>query len=185
MTRLVILGRQGSGKGTQCVRLAEYYGVPHISTGDILRAAVAAGTELGRQAKAVMDAGDLVSDEIMLGIIEARLQEDDATKGFILDGFPRTAAQAEGLDELLQPDGVDLAVDLEVSDDIVIERMLSRGRDDDTREAIRRRLDLYDQQTAPLLDWFEARGKLLHVDGVGEVEDITGRLIAAIDTHLP
>ena len=158
MARLVILGRQGSGKGTQCSRLADYYGVPHISTGDILRAAVEAGTELGRQAKAVMDAGDLVSDDIMLGIIDARLREEDAAKGFILDGFPRTAAQAEGLAAMLEPDGVDLAVDLEVPDEVVIERMLSRGRADDTEEAIRRRLDLYNEQTSPLLDWFEAQG---------------------------
>ena len=185
MARLVILGRQGSGKGTQCSRLAEYYGVPHISTGDILRAAVEAGTELGRQAKAVMDAGDLVSDDIMLGIIDARLREEDAAKGFILDGFPRTAAQAEGLAAMLEPDGVDLAVDLEVPDEVVIERMLSRGRADDTEEAIRRRLDLYNEQTSPLLDWFEARGRLLHVDGVGDVEEIGSRLIAEIDAHLP
>jgi adenylate kinase len=185
MTRLVILGRQGSGKGTQCARLAEYYGIPHISTGDILRAAVEAGTELGRQAKAVMDAGELVSDDTMLGIIDGRLREDDAAKGFILDGFPRTATQAEGLAAMLAPDGVDLAVNLEVPDEVVIERMLSRGRADDTEEAIRRRLDLYDQQTSPLLDWFEARGKLLHVDGVGDVDDIGSRLIAEIDAHLP
>jgi adenylate kinase len=184
MTRLVILGRQGAGKGTQCVMLAEHYGIPHISTGDILRAAVAEGSDLGRRAKAIMDAGDLVSDEIMLGIIEERLARPDADRGFLLDGFPRTAAQADGLVAMLDPATIDLAVSLEVPDEIVIERMLARGRADDTAEAITRRLALYEEQTAPLVAWFSERDKLVRIDGVGDPEEISKRIFSTIDAHV-
>jgi adenylate kinase len=182
MARLLILGRQGSGKGTQCARLAAHYAVPHISTGDILRAAVAEGTELGREAKAIMDAGDLVPDRIMLDIIRERLARPDASAGFLLDGFPRTAAQASGLAEILGDQGLDLAINLEVPDDVVIERMLARGRADDTEEAIRTRLDLYEAETAPLLQRYGDEGILKTVDGVGTEDEVFERLVAVIDT---
>ena len=157
MTRLVILGKQGAGKGTQCALLVEHFGIPHISTGDMLRASVSEGTELGLKAKAIMDAGDLVSDDLILGIVEERLAQPDAEHGFLLDGFPRTDAQAQGLVEMLAPQGIDLAIDIEVPDDVVTQRMLARGRDDDTPEAIQRRLQLYQEETAPLLDFFSSR----------------------------
>jgi len=183
MARLLILGRQGSGKGTQCARLADHYGIPHISTGEILRAAVAEGTELGREAKAIMDAGDLVPDRIMLDIIRERLAQPDAAGGFLLDGFPRTAAQASGLAEILGDEGLDLAVNLEVPDDVVVERMLARGRADDTEEAIRTRLDLYEAETAPLLKRYRDDAILATVDGVGSEDEVFGRLVEVIDTH--
>lgn len=181
MTRLVILGKQGAGKGTQCALLVEHYGIPHVSTGDMLRAAVAAGTELGLKAKAVMDAGDLVSDELILGIVRERLAESDAAKGFLLDGFPRTEAQADGLFELLSPGTVDLAINLDVPDEVVTQRMLERGREDDTPEAIARRLELYEAETAPLLSYFEGRGRLVTVDGLGTEDEVQARIRAAID----
>ena len=125
--RLVMLGRQGAGKGTQCVRLSRHYVVPHISTGDILRAAVREGTEFGKKAKAIMDAGDLVPDDIMVGIVDERLDRDDTrSRGFILDGFPRTVAQASALIEITKPRGIDLIVNLEVSRDLVLSRLASR-----------------------------------------------------------
>lgn len=182
MTRLVILGKQGAGKGTQCALLVEHYGIPHVSTGDMLRAAVAAGTPLGLEAKAVMDAGDLVSDQLILGIVRERLGEDDAANGFLLDGFPRTEAQADGLFELLAPGTVDLAINLDVPDDVVTARMLDRGRGDDTPEAIARRLELYQAETAPLLQYFGDRGRLVTIDGLGTEDEVQARIRDAIDT---
>ncbi len=180
--RLVIFGRQGAGKGTQCAHLVEQYGVAHISTGDMLRAAATAGTELGLQAKEIMDAGGLVSDEIMIGIVIERLAQDDAsTAGFVLDGFPRTVAQAEALVEGLGDDGLDAAIELDVPLDEVRSRMMSRGRDDDTPEAIQKRLDLYDAQTQPVIDWFDANGSLVRVDGFGGEAEVWARLSAAVD----
>ena len=129
--------------------LVDHFGIPHISTGDMLRAAVAEGTELGLQAKAIMDAGDLVSDELILGIVKERLSQPDAQNGFLLDGFPRTDAQAQGLVEMLAPQSIDAAIDIEVPDDVVTQRMLARGRDDDTPEAIERRLHLYQGKQRP------------------------------------
>ena len=179
---LVILGRQGSGKGTQAAMLAERYGVIHISTGDMLRAAVAAGTELGLRAKAVMDAGNLVGDDIMIGIVDERLSADDiGAHGVLLDGFPRTTAQADALAEILGENGPDLAVNLDVPIAEVTERMLARGREDDTEEAISRRLELYEAETAPLLAWFEERGRLSVVDGLGTEDEVFARLSAVID----
>lgn len=179
--RLVIFGRQGAGKGTQCAKLVDHYGVAHISTGDMLRAAIAAGTEMGLKAKTVMDAGNLVSDEIILGIVRERLAEDDVrASGFVLDGFPRTTAQAEGLVQILGEDELHAVVDLDVPVDEVTVRMKARGRDDDTDEGIARRLELYEQETRPVLDWFSDRGLLVTVSGLGEEADITGRLISAI-----
>lgn len=212
--RLLVFGRQGAGKGTQASRIAEHFGIPHVSTGDMLRAAVKQGTELGRKAKAVMDAGQLVSDEIMLGLIEERLAQPDAEAGWLLDGFPRTAPQAEALLAMVGESGLDLAIDLEVPEDVVVERISSRRvcsecgaiystmsppatagvcdrcggkvvqRDDDTEESVRKRLAIYNEQTEPLLGLFKDRGLLEVVDGVGDPEEISSRLIGMIEKRL-
>ncbi len=183
--RLVIFGRQGAGKGTQCARLIERYGVAHISTGDMLRSAVADGTELGLKAKAIMDAGDLVGDDVMVGIVRERLaQADAAEKGFVLDGFPRTTAQAEALVMILGADSLHAAIDVDVPVDEVTQRMKARGRDDDTDEGIARRLELYEQETRPVLDWFEARDLLVTIDGFDAEDVVAERLAAAIDQRL-
>ncbi|MFA7488214.1 MAG: adenylate kinase [Lysobacteraceae bacterium] len=184
--RLVLLGAPGSGKGTQATRLKDALAVPHISTGDLLRAAVAAGTPLGVQAKAVMDRGELVSDDIVLGMLEERLTAGDTGNGFILDGYPRNLVQARALDELLarlqQP--VDIAVLLDVDVELLIERLAGRaqaeGRSDDTPETVRNRLRVYTEQTAPIIDFYESDNRLARIDGVGEVEDITGRVLAVV-----
>jgi adenylate kinase len=181
--RLLMFGRQGAGKGTQAALLAEHYGIPHVSTGDMLRAAAEGGTAFGRKAAEIMARGDLVPDDVMLGIIDDRLGEADAEAGVLLDGFPRTEDQAEGLDELLGDDGLTAVVNLEVPEEIAFERMLSRGRADDTPDAIRRRLELYEAQTAPLLAFYDRRDLVLRVDGVGDVEEIAERLVAAIDAR--
>jgi len=185
--RLVILGRQGSGKGTQCARLMESFGPIHVSTGDMLRAAVAAGTEFGRQAEAIMDAGELVSDEVMNGIVAERLSADDVVeRGVLLDGYPRTPAQAEALDEALESAGthLDLALNLEVSIEEATRRMLDRARADDTEEAILRRLALYETETAPLVAWFEKRSLLITVDGLGSEDEVFQRLRRAVEHTL-
>ena len=182
--RLVILGRQGSGKGTQAVRIAESYGCIHVSTGDMLRAAVTAGTDLGKKAEEVMNSGGLVGDDIMNGIVAERLGADDiVANGVLLDGFPRTSDQADSLEQICAAQGValDLAINLDVPVEVVTERMLARQREDDTPEAIERRLSLYEEQTAPLLDWFGARDLLTTVDGVGSEEEVFARLAGVID----
>jgi len=182
--RLVILGRQGSGKGTQCARLMESFGPIHVSTGDMLRAAVAAGTEFGRQAEAIMDAGELVPDEIMNGIVTERLSADDVVeRGVLLDGYPRTPAQAEALQEALDSAGthLDLALNLEVPIEEATRRMLDRARADDTEEAILRRLALYETETAPLVAWFEKRSLLITVDGLGSEDEVFQRLRRAVE----
>jgi len=182
--RLVILGRQGSGKGTQCARLMESFGPVHVSTGDMLRAAVATGTELGRQAEAIMEAGELVPDEIMNGIVAERLSADDVVeRGVLLDGYPRTPAQAEALQEALDSAGthLDLALNLEVPIEEATRRMLDRARADDTEEAILRRLALYETETAPLVAWFEKRSLLITVDGLGSEDEVFQRLRRAVE----
>ena len=182
--RLVILGRQGSGKGTQCMRLSESYGTIHISTGDILRAAVETQTELGKKAKVIMDAGDLVPDEIINGIVAERIEMKDVLEnGFILDGYPRTSAQAQALEGELLSKGLslDLAINLEVPVDEVTQRMLDRSRADDTEEAITRRLEIYENETAPLLKWFEKRNNLVVVDGLGTEDKVFSRLQNVVD----
>lgn len=184
-TRLVIFGRQGAGKGTQCARLVERYGVVHISTGDMLRAERAAGTELGRRAGEIMDEGGLVGDDIMIPIAKNRISEPDVVaSGFVLDGFPRTIAQAEGLFEALGTDGLHAVIDLDVPLDEVTARMKARGRTDDTEEAIAQRLALYEQETRPVLDWFAQRDLLVTVDGLGTEAEVTARLFTAIDELL-
>jgi len=180
--RLVIFGRQGAGKGTQCAFLTGHYGAVHISTGDMLREAVAAGTEFGAQAKPFMDAGQLLPDDVMVGVVRERLSEPDvAEHGFLLDGFPRTVPQAEALCAEVE---VDLAVNLDVDESVVRSRMLDRGRDDDTPEAIDKRLAAYAEQTVPTIAWFEATDRLVTVDGVGEPGEVSARLVAAIDARL-
>ena len=182
--RLVILGRQGSGKGTQCLRLSESYGTIHISTGDILRSAVATQTELGKKAKLIMDAGDLVPDEIINGIVAERIEMKAVLEsGVILDGYPRTSAQAQALEGELLSKGLslDMAINLEVPVDEVTQRMLDRSRADDTEEAIIRRLEIYENETAPLLKWFEERNNLVVVDGLGTEDKVFSRLQNVID----
>jgi adenylate kinase len=184
--RLVLLGAPGSGKGTQAGRLKAELGVPHISTGDMLRAAVAAGTPLGIKAKAVMDAGQLVSDDILLGMLEERLAQDDARNGFILDGYPRNLAQASALDEMLAKLGqpLDAVVKLEVPNEAIVERcelrFAAEGRADDNPDTVRRRLGVYADQTAPVADFYARRGKLQVVDGVGDLDQVTARVKRAL-----
>ncbi len=184
--RLVLLGAPGSGKGTQAATLKQKLGIPHVSTGDLLRAAVKAGTPLGLKAKVVMDAGQLVSDEIVLGMLEERVSQPDAKGGFILDGYPRNLAQCAALEALLdrlnQP--LDVAIKLEVPNELIVERIAGRaaaeGRVDDTPETVRARLRVYAEQTAPVADHFAAIGKLITVDGVGELDEVYNRIIAAL-----
>jgi adenylate kinase len=180
---LIILGRQGSGKGTQSAMLVGKYGCAHVSTGDMLRAAVDAGTDLGRKAEAIMAAGDLVPDDIMCGVVAERLAEADVVAdGVLLDGFPRTPAQADALLDMLGTSRIDAAINISVPVAEVTQRMLDRGREDDTQEAIARRLELYEAQTAPLLSWFEDHGLLHEVDGMGQPEEVFDRLITVIDS---
>jgi len=212
--RLVILGKQGAGKGTQCVRLARHYVVPHISTGEMFRSAVKAGTPFGQKAKEFMDAGELIPDDVVIGVVNERLDQDDTKhRGFILDGFPRTVHQADALAEVLAPVGLDLAIDLEVPTEVVLRRLAGRRvcqdcgsnygpdkppkeddicdvcggeviqRRDDTDAAIRRRLELYEKETEPLISWYLARDQLVTVDGMGTPDQVTARLIRSIDTR--
>ncbi len=182
---LVIFGRQGAGKGTQSQRIVDAYGVVHVSTGDMLRAAIAAETEMGLTAQKIMDAGGLVDDETMIGIVAERLSQPDIIeRGVLLDGFPRTPAQADELVAILGDRTIDAAINLEVSVEEVTARMIERGRDDDTPEAIAKRLGLYESQTRPLLDWFAARGLLLEVDGLGAEDEVFGRMQSALDACL-
>jgi len=173
---LILLGPPGAGKGTQAERLREDFGLPHIATGDILRAEVAEGTELGKQAKRYMDAGELVPDSVTVEMVRARLTDDDAVKGFLLDGFPRTISQAESLGEILSDRGeaIDAVVELQVPEDELVARLLARGRSDDTEDVIRRRQQVYRDETSPLLAFY--REKLVSVDATGSVEEITDRV---------
>lgn len=184
--RIVLLGAPGSGKGTQATILTEALEVPHISTGVLLRAAVEAGSELGRKAKAVMDRGELVSDDIMLGLIEERLGEADAQAGFILDGYPRNLSQASALDELLErlDKPVDIAIQIDVDTDMVVERIAKRaeqeGRSDDSEETVRKRMRVYEEQTAPVVDYYANKGLLSRVLGEGSIEEVNQRIMAAL-----
>lgn len=184
--RLVLLGAPGSGKGTQAARLTDHLQVPHVSTGNLLRAEVAAGTRLGRAAKEVMARGELVSDEILLGMLEDRFSREDTRGGFILDGYPRNLAQASALDGLLARLGqpMDAAVQLEVPQELLVERIAGRareeGRADDTPESVRTRLKVYEEQTAPVVDYYRQRGLLSVVDGVGGVDEVFARILGAL-----
>ncbi|TXH68040.1 MAG: adenylate kinase [Thiothrix sp.] len=214
--RIVLLGAPGSGKGTQAQRLTDIYNIPQISTGDLLRAAVAAGTELGKQAKVAMDAGGLVSDDIVLGMIRERLQQPDAANGFILDGFPRNLSQAASLDKLLAEVGqpIDAGLLIDVDFDILLKRLTGRlsckdcstvynryfspptkegvcdkcgstnlyHRADDNEETIGNRLKVYEENTAPLINYYADQGLLKRVNGIGEMEDITKAIQAELAT---
>lgn len=184
--RLLLLGAPGSGKGTQAARLKDYLQVPHISTGDLLRAEVAAGSKLGLEAKEVMARGELVSDAILLGMLEDRFSRADVAGGFILDGYPRNLAQAAALDALLERIGqpVDAAVQLDVERELLVERIAGRakaeGRADDTPESVRKRLQVYTDQTAPVIDFYRQGGKLAVVDGVGELDEVFHRIVETL-----
>ncbi len=212
--RLVMLGRQGAGKGTQCVRLSRHYVVPHISTGDMLRSAVREDTDFGQKAKEYMDAGELLPDDIMIGVVQERLERDDTNnRGFVLDGFPRTVTQAKALHQILVPLNLDLVVDLDVPREMVLKRLAGRRmcvdcqtnysvenpprygwvcdncggevvqRADDSEASIKRRLDLYEKETEPLIDHYRAQGQLVDIDGIGTADEVTARLVRAIDSR--
>lgn len=213
--RIVLLGPPGAGKGTQAKALVERYGIVQLSTGDMLRAAVRQDSPLGRAVKAVLDAGGLVDDEMMVSLVQGRIGQDDArTAGYVLDGFPRTVGQARSLDEMTVSRPVNVVIDLEVGRDVVLARLSARRtcgqcganyvatgaepaswscdrcggpvgqRADDTPEAIVRRLDLYDSQTAPLIDYYRTGSRLVTVDGVGSPEEVFGRLRRAVEGAL-
>ncbi len=210
--RLLVLGKQGAGKGTQAVRIARHFGVPHISTGDMFRAAAAAGTPFGLKAKEYMKRGELVPDDVVIGVVAERLAKDDAQDhGFVLDGFPRTRVQAEELQRLLGPGGLDAAVDIDVPTDVVIDRISGRRvcatcgttyhvsappkvpwvcdkdggdvvqREDDTPQAVTKRLELYEKDTRPLLDFYDGLGLLVTVDGVGDPDEVFDRVIDGVE----
>lgn len=184
--RMLLLGPPGAGKGTQAQRVAAKLGIPQISTGDMLRGAVAAGTSVGRQAQDYMDRGELVPDEVVIGVAEERLSQADAESGFVLDGFPRTTAQAEALDVLLERMGTNLerCVAFVMDEDSLVTRLLERaqieGRSDDSEETIRTRMGVYRAQTAPLVDYYRKRGILVETDGLGSIEEVAKRIEGAL-----
>jgi adenylate kinase len=210
--RLVVLGKQGAGKGTQCVRLSHHYVVPHVSTGDMLRGEVKSRTSLGQRAQDLMDQGELIPDDLVMEMVGARLSERDTRgRGFVLDGCPRTITQAELLEDIAHPFGLDLVVDLDVPTALVMKRLASRRvcvdcganystaappmvnwtcdvcggevvqREDDTEEAIGRRLDLYEAETAPLIKWYTERNLLVSINGTGSPDAVTRRVVGAVD----
>jgi adenylate kinase len=212
--RLVVLGKQGAGKGTQCVRLSHHYVVPHVSTGDMLRGEVKSKTALGVRAQSLMDQGELIPDDMVMEMVRTRLSERDTRgRGFVLDGCPRTTNQSKDLDEIVHPFGLDLVIDLEVPTALVMKRLASRRvcvdcganystaapprvnwtcdvcggevvqREDDTEEAIQRRLNLYEVETAPLIAWYTDRGLLVTINGTGSPDAVTRRVVGAIDAR--
>lgn len=187
--RLLIVGPQGSGKGTQGVRIAEAFGIPVVSTGDMFRANIAGGTELGARVQAIIEAGDLVPDELTGEIVRDRLRQPDAAHGFLLDGYPRNTAQVTHLDEFLTSEGValDAVIVLDVPRPESIERLrlraIEQGRTDDTEEVIARRLDIYERETAPILSVYAERGIVDTVDGVGSLDEVTSRIVAALEAR--
>lgn len=213
--RLVLLGKQGAGKGTQAARIAERYGIAHVATGDLFRAAAAAGTPAGREAEEYMNRGDLVPDDLVLKIVEERFAEDGLIdQGFVLDGFPRTLRQAEKLEEVLNGHPLDLVINLDVPTEIVLHRIAGRRvceqcgttyhvsappkddwtcdvcggqvvqREDDTEEAVLRRLELYEKETAPVIDFYRKLGKLVVVDGSGDSDDVFKRLVEQVEQRV-
>jgi adenylate kinase len=184
--RLILFGPPGAGKGTQAAAISEKLSVPHIATGDILRENVRNETELGVRAKQYMDQGDLVPDKVVIAMVEERIKRDDAANGFLLDGYPRTVAQAEALDDTLAADGkaIDAVVRLLVDDDELVSRLLRRaqeqGRSDDTREVIENRLAVYRNETEPLVDLYRERGLLREVEGTGPVAEVRQRILDAV-----
>ncbi|MDM7889497.1 adenylate kinase [Curtobacterium sp. RHCJP20] len=189
MARLIIVGPPGAGKGTQAGRIAEGFGVPAISTGDIFRKNVSEGTPLGVQAKAIMDAGNYVPDELTNELVKSRLAESDAAQGFLLDGYPRTVGQVEYLDALLAEQGtaIDAVVQLVADQDALVARLLKRaeeqGRSDDNEETIRRRQEVYSEQTAPIVAAYADRGLVVDVDGLGGIDEVGDRIQAALSSR--
>ena len=186
--RLLILGAPGAGKGTQATRIAKRLGIPAISTGDIFRKNISEENELGLQVKSILAAGDFVPDDVTIAIVRDRLAEEDAQDGFLLDGFPRTPGQVEALDEMVSDSGgaLDAVVELTVDTDEVVQRLLKRaedqGRADDTEDVIRSRMARYAEETAPLSSIYRSRGVLFHVDGMGDVDEVTDRVFTALDS---
>ena len=184
---ILLLGPQGSGKGTQARRISREYGISQIAAGDMLRAAIALGTPLGLQVKPILDSGELVPDELIIDLIRERLEEPDAADGFVLDGFPRTMAQADALDSMLREIGRELTVvfALQVSDEICIERLLKRAREeqraDDTPEAIRKRLELYHRETEPLIEHYRTLGVLISIHADGTPNEVFAEIQAALE----
>lgn len=187
---LILFGPPGAGKGTQASRLCAAHGIPHLSTGEMLRAAVANGSDIGRRAKAVMDRGELVPDEVISGVIAARIEEADCASGFVLDGFPRTLAQAESLDRMLaaKGKGIDRVIVIKVDEEVLVERITKRAREagaarsDDNPQVLRQRLAVYRDQTTPVLPYYADRGMLAEVDGMGTIDTVTRdieRLVAS------
>ena len=212
---MVLLGKQGAGKGTQAARLAERYGIAHVATGDLFRAAAAAGTAAGREAEEFMNRGDLVPDDLTLRIVEERFAEDGLIdQGFVLDGFPRTLPQAEKLEDVLDGHPLDLVINLDVPTEIVLDRIAGRRvceqcgtpyhvnappkddwtcdvcgghvvqREDDTEDAVMRRLELYEEETVPIVDFYRKVGKLVTIDGVGDGDDVFTRLVAQVEQRV-
>jgi adenylate kinase len=187
--RLILLGPPGAGKGTQAKILVEAYGIPQLSTGDILRSAIAAKTPLGIEAKAIVDRGDLVSDAIVNGIVSERLDADDCKPGFILDGFPRTIAQAEALDRMLVDKGakLDAVIEIKADADELVRRVIQRAKEsggaraDDNEDVLRKRLGVYQDQTAPLVAYYSDKGLIRTVDGMAPVDEVTAAIKASID----
>lgn len=188
VTRLLIIGPPGAGKGTQASRIAERYDIPAISTGDIFRANIKGGTELGQRVQAIIEAGDLVPDTLTNEIVQDRLHQEDAARGFLLDGYPRNVEQVHALDDMLPGDSLDAVVLLEADTDAVVARLLKRaeleGRADDTEDVIRHRQDVYAQQTAPLVELFTDRGIIVRVDGLGSIEDVSERIAQGLTEKL-
>jgi adenylate kinase len=189
LSRLLLIGPPGAGKGTQAGRLSEAYQIPAISTGDIFRDNVRHETQLGKQAKAFMDAGDNVPDSLTNELIRHRLAQPDAEQGFLLDGYPRTIDQVRELDEFLDSHGtgLDAVIELVADPDVVVDRIrkraLEQGRADDDEAVVRHRLDVYRKQTAPLVDVYDARSLLVAIDALGEIDDVTARIVAALATR--
>lgn len=181
--RLVFIGPPGAGKGTQAEKIVETYKIAHLSTGDMLRAARDAQTEIGKKADEYMSSGALVPDEIIIGIIRERLEQPDCAQGYLLDGFPRTLAQAGELDEMLaaKETPLDVVLELQVHEDELFQRLAGRGRADDTPEVIRQRLQAYEKQTAPLMDYYREKGLLKTIDGVGTVDEIFAAVKKELD----
>lgn len=181
---MVLLGKQGSGKGTQGQRLATHFGTRHLSTGQMFRDSAAAGVQAGLDAKSFMDRGELVPDDLVIAVVDERFANpSEVVPGFVLDGFPRTKAQALELERILHAHPIDVVIDLDVPTDVVVERMRSRGREDDTEESIRRRLELYDTETKPLVDFYRDRAILERVNGLGTEDEVQAWILRAVDAH--